>query len=252
MALTATIYNFDIDLSDSDRGVYETVALRVAQHPSESDEYLIARVLAYLLEHAEGIDFSRGVSEPEEPMISVRDLTGKITSWIEIGTPDSARLHKASKAADRVAVYCHKERAQWLKGLAPPASTAPKRSSSTRSIATLDRRARVASRSADGLRRVDHRSRAVCLDWRRQPHRTRRAFVALIIIHGLRGLHGLIGCITGKRCSRRRHAPRHQRRTEEMSREDSEDSFLRPFVGDERPAVGRPASSAAIRVHRIR
>ena len=117
MALTATIYNLDVDLSDSDRGVYETVALRVAQHPSESDEYLIARVLAYLLEHAEGIVFSRGVSEPEEPMISVRDLTGKIRSWIEIGTPDAARLHKASKAADRVAVYCHKEHAQWLKGL---------------------------------------------------------------------------------------------------------------------------------------
>jgi uncharacterized protein YaeQ len=118
MALTATIYNFDVDLSDSDRGVYETVALRVAQHPSESDEYLIARVLAYLLEYAEGIVFSRGVSEPEEPMISVRDLTGKIASWVEIGTPDAARLHKASKAAGRVAVYCHKEGAQWLKGLA--------------------------------------------------------------------------------------------------------------------------------------
>ena len=118
MALTATIYNFDVDLSDSDRGVYETVALRVAQHPSESDEYLIARVLAYLLEYTEGIVFSRGVSEPEEPMISVRDLTGKIQTWIEIGTPDAARLHKASKAATRVAVYCHKEGAQWLKGLA--------------------------------------------------------------------------------------------------------------------------------------
>jgi len=117
MALTATIYNFDIDLSDSDRGVYETVALRAAQHPSESDEYLIARVLAYLLEYGEGIVFSRGVSEPEEPMISVRDLTGKIRSWIDIGTPDSARLHKASKAAERVAVYCHKEHSQWLKGL---------------------------------------------------------------------------------------------------------------------------------------
>src|SRR6187399_2523325 len=117
MALTATIYNLDVDLSDSDRGVYETVALRVAQHPSESDEYLIARVLAYLLEYAEGIVFSRGVSEPEEPMISVRDLTGKITSWIDIGTPDSARLHKASKSANRVAVYCHKEHSQWLKGL---------------------------------------------------------------------------------------------------------------------------------------
>jgi uncharacterized protein YaeQ len=118
MALTATIYNFDVDLADSDRGVYETVALRVAQHPSESDEYMIARVLAYLLEYTEGITFSRGVSEPEEPMISVRDLTGAITSWIEIGTPDAARLHKAAKSAARVAVYCHKEGAQWLKGLA--------------------------------------------------------------------------------------------------------------------------------------
>jgi len=118
MALTATIYNFDVDLSDNDRGVYETLALRVAQHPSESNEYLIARVLAYMLEFAEGIDFSRGVSEPEEPTISIRDLTGAITTWIEIGTPDSTRLHKASKAAARVAVYCHKEGAQWLKGLA--------------------------------------------------------------------------------------------------------------------------------------
>jgi uncharacterized protein YaeQ len=118
MALTATIYNFDIDLADNDRGVYETLAIRVAQHPSESDEYLIARVLAYLLEYEEGIAFSRGVSEPEEPTISIRDLTGAIKTWIEIGTPDSTRLHKASKAASRVAVYCHKEGAQWLKGLA--------------------------------------------------------------------------------------------------------------------------------------
>ena len=121
MALTATIYNFDVELADSDRNVYESLALRVAQHPSESNEYLIARVLAYLLEYQEGIEFSRGVSEPDEPTISVRDLTGKLTTWIEIGTPDSARLHKASKAANRVAVYCHKEGSQWLKGLAAAA-----------------------------------------------------------------------------------------------------------------------------------
>ena len=118
MALTATIYNFDVDLADNDRGVYETLAIRVAQHPSESDEYLIARVLAYLLEYEEGIAVSRGVSEPEEPTISIKDLTGAIKTWIEIGTPDSTRLHKASKAAARVTVYCHKEGAQWLKGLA--------------------------------------------------------------------------------------------------------------------------------------
>ena len=118
MALTATIYNLDIELADNDRSVYESLALRVAQHPSESDEYLIARVLAYLLEYREGIEFSRGVSEPDAPAISIRDLTGKIATWIEIGTPDAARLHKASKAAARVVVYCHKEGTQWLKGLA--------------------------------------------------------------------------------------------------------------------------------------
>jgi len=117
VALTATIFNFEVDLSDTDRGVYETLAIRVAQHPSESPEYLIARVLAYLLEYAEGIEFSRGVSDPDDPTISIRDLTGAITTWIEIGTPDTARLHKASKAAKRVAVYCHKEPAQWLRQL---------------------------------------------------------------------------------------------------------------------------------------
>ncbi|HEX8029876.1 MAG TPA: YaeQ family protein [Vicinamibacterales bacterium] len=115
MALTATIYNFDVDLADNDRGVYESLSLRVAQHPSESDEYLIARVLAYLLEYAGGIDFSRGVSEPDEPTVFVRDLTGVLKTWIDIGTPDAARLHKASKAAARVAVYCHKDPSQWLK-----------------------------------------------------------------------------------------------------------------------------------------
>jgi uncharacterized protein YaeQ len=118
VALTATIYNFDVELADHDRGIYESIALRVAQHPSESAEYLIARVLAYLLEYRQGLEFSRGVSDPDEPTIFIRDLTGKLTTWIDIGTPDSARLHRASKAAARVVVYCHKEGAQWLKGLA--------------------------------------------------------------------------------------------------------------------------------------
>jgi len=118
MALTATIYNFDIELSDTDRHVYETLALRVARHPSESEEYLVARVIAYLLECTEGIEFSRGVSTPDEPAIAVRDLTGALTAWIDIGTPDAGRLHKASKLAARVAVYTHKDATQFLKQLA--------------------------------------------------------------------------------------------------------------------------------------
>jgi uncharacterized protein YaeQ len=118
MALTATIYNFDIELADTDRHVYESLALRVARHPSESEEHLVARLLVYLLELTEGIEFSRGVSDPDEPTIVVRDLTGAVRTWIDIGTPDAARLHKASKTADRVAVYTHKDPAQFLKQLA--------------------------------------------------------------------------------------------------------------------------------------
>lgn len=118
MAQTATIYNFDIELADIDRGVYESIALRVAQHPSESDEYLVARVLAYCLEYSEGISFSSGISTPDDPAIAVRDLTGALRVWIDIGSPDAARLHKASKAAARVVVYTHKSPEQWLKQLA--------------------------------------------------------------------------------------------------------------------------------------
>ena len=118
MALGATIYNFDVELADNDRRVYESIALRVARHPSESEEYLVARVLAYLLEFTEGIEFSRGVSDPADPTIAIRDLTGAIGAWIDIGAPDAARLHRASKAVGRVAVYTHKDPTQFLKGLA--------------------------------------------------------------------------------------------------------------------------------------
>ena len=119
MALTATIYNFDIDLADSDRGVYETLALRVAQHPSESDDYLMTRVLAYAMEYVDGIEFSAGgLSNPDEPAITVRDLTGTLRAWIEVGTPDADRLHRASKASPRVAVYVHREPSQFLARLA--------------------------------------------------------------------------------------------------------------------------------------
>lgn len=115
MALTATIYNFEIDLADNDRSVYESLALRVARHPSESEEYLLTRVLAYALEFTPGIAFSAGgVSAPDEPTIAVRDLTGRLHAWIEIGNPDAGRLHKAAKAATRVAVYTHKDPEQLV------------------------------------------------------------------------------------------------------------------------------------------
>lgn len=118
MALTATIYNFDIQLSDVDRNVYETLALRAAQHPSETAEYLATRVLAYCLEYTDGVAFGKGLAEPDEPAITVRDLTGALRGWIEVGSPDADRLHRASKAAPRVAVYTVRDAAQLVRQLA--------------------------------------------------------------------------------------------------------------------------------------
>ena len=117
MALSATVFAFDIDLADSDRQVYEQLSLRLARHPSESDGFLVARLLAYCLEYREGIEFSRGLCDADDPPIAVRDLTGELRAWIDVGTPSAERLHRASKAADRVVVYVHKEHRQWLRQL---------------------------------------------------------------------------------------------------------------------------------------
>jgi uncharacterized protein YaeQ len=109
LALGATIYVFEVRLADADRGVYETLTVRAARHPSETAEFLLTRLLAYCLEYTEGIAFSKGLSDPDEPAISVRDLTGALQSWIEVGTPDADRVHKAAKAAPDVAIYAHRD-----------------------------------------------------------------------------------------------------------------------------------------------
>ena len=109
MALGATMRRFEIALADSDRGVYEQLDLRVAQHPSESERFLIARVLARALEHAEGVELTTGgVSDDETPALVQRDLRGDLRAWIEVGSPDVDRLHKASKKCDRVVIYAWK------------------------------------------------------------------------------------------------------------------------------------------------
>ena len=118
MALSATLYSFEVALSDSDRGIYEQLSFRAAQHPSETAEYLATRVLAYCLEYTRGLNFSKGLSEPDVPALTVHDLTGVLTSWIEVGLPEPARLHKAAKASPRVAVYAHRDPGAWLTRLA--------------------------------------------------------------------------------------------------------------------------------------
>jgi uncharacterized protein YaeQ len=112
MALGDTIYVFDIELANSDNAVYESLKLRIARHPSETAERMLTRVLAYCLEYTEGIALSNGISDPDEPAIAVRDLTGVLKVWIDVGAPEPPRLHRASKAAPRVAVYAHKDAEQ--------------------------------------------------------------------------------------------------------------------------------------------
>lgn len=110
MALTATMHHFQITLSDVDRGVYEALDLRVARHPSETMRYLVTRTLAYCLCYEDGIAFSKGgLSTAEEAPVSVRDATGVLRAWIDVGSPSADRLHKASKAAGRVALFTHVE-----------------------------------------------------------------------------------------------------------------------------------------------
>lgn len=106
MAPSATIYRLGITLSDVDRGVYEALDLRVARHPSESARYFWQRVIAYCLSYEEGIAFSKGgLSDSDEPPVSIVDPTGILVAWIDVGSPSADRLHRASKAARRVALY---------------------------------------------------------------------------------------------------------------------------------------------------
>jgi len=114
MAIGATIHTFDVQLADTDRGVYEEYSLRVARHPSETDAYMLTRLLAYGLEFVEGIAFSEGLSSTEEPAVVVRDLTGRTTAWIEVGAPDAERLHYGSRLADRTVVYTHRDPAKVM------------------------------------------------------------------------------------------------------------------------------------------
>jgi uncharacterized protein YaeQ len=107
MALKATIYKADLQIADMDRNYYADHALTLARHPSETDERLMVRVLMYALHAQEGIAFTRGLSEADEPEIWVKDLTGQIKLWIDIGQPDEARLRKASGRAEQAVVVCH-------------------------------------------------------------------------------------------------------------------------------------------------
>ena len=105
MALPSTIYRVNIQLSDIDRGVYETLQATVARHPSETAERLVARLLAYAMFYEEGLQFTKGISASDEPDIWLKSPDDKVIHWVEVGLPDAERLLKAVRHAERVALF---------------------------------------------------------------------------------------------------------------------------------------------------
>lgn len=118
MSMTTTLYRFQIELSDIDRGVYETLDFRVAQHPSEHMPYLLTRVLAFALNIQEGLAFAAtGLHDPDAAAISIPEVHGGYQLLIEIGSPGARKLHKATKIAKTVKVYTYKNPEHLIRDL---------------------------------------------------------------------------------------------------------------------------------------
>lgn len=117
MALPSSLHRFTIELSDVDRNVYDTLEFRLVRHPSETVQYALVRVLAYALEHGPTLEFGPGLCKGDEPALRETNDHGGVGLWLDVGAPSADRLHKASKLADRVVVYTHRDldllRKEW-------------------------------------------------------------------------------------------------------------------------------------------
>jgi uncharacterized protein YaeQ len=110
MAVSATIYRANLNVADMDRHYYADHALTLARHPSETDERMMVRLLAFALHAHERLEFGRGIGTADEPDLWQRDLTGRVQLWIEVGQPDDRRVRKACGQADRVVIYSYGSR----------------------------------------------------------------------------------------------------------------------------------------------
>jgi uncharacterized protein YaeQ len=119
MALKATIYKADLSIADMDRNYYQEHALTIARHPSETDERVMIRLLAFALHADPALAYGKDLFDVEEPALWLKDLTGAIDLWIEVGQPEERRLMKAAGRATRVIVYSYSATSHiWFKGLA--------------------------------------------------------------------------------------------------------------------------------------
>ena len=118
MPPNSSLYRFRVSVSDVDRGYYGDLDFRVAMHPSESFPYLLTRVIGYTLSYEDGLTFSGGgLSDPDEPSLSMADPRGGYSLWIEVGNPSARRVHKAAKASKRVRVFTYKNPEALLREL---------------------------------------------------------------------------------------------------------------------------------------
>ena len=116
MALKPTIYKARIELADSDRNCFESLSVTLAQHPSETLERVTVRLLAYCLNYARGLEFTKGISTADEPDLWLHSDHGEVEHWIEVGQPEGPRLRKACGRARAVSVYAFaKSAATWWK-----------------------------------------------------------------------------------------------------------------------------------------
>ena len=119
MAIKATIYKADLSIADMDRNYYQEHSLTIARHPSETDERVMIRVLAYALHADPALAFTKDLFDVDEPALWLKDLTGAIDLWIEVGQPDEKRLLKAAGRAEKVIVYSYSATSSiWFKGIA--------------------------------------------------------------------------------------------------------------------------------------
>lgn len=119
MALKSTIYKAELSIADMDRNYYATHSLTLARHPSETDERLMIRIVAFAIHADEALVNAKGISDTEEPDLWQMDLTGAIQLWIEVGQPDERRLLKASGRSEKVMVYSYSAASHvWWKQLA--------------------------------------------------------------------------------------------------------------------------------------
>jgi len=110
MALKATIFKAELRIADMDRNYYQDHALTIARHPSETDERMMVRVLAFALHANDALAFGKGLDADDEPDLWQKDLTGAIEVWIDVGQPDEKRVRRACGRAARVFIYAYGDR----------------------------------------------------------------------------------------------------------------------------------------------